>query len=130
MARTTRTVRKATGGQRPARRLSVHVWHPLLIAAADLDGSERLAAALAAKAEAVDGVHFEVDRNGEHRHPDSAQEGSDAGGASGSEPAPPSPFPPLSDFGLLPYAAFRGHEEVVAGFCEAGFDPEGTARVR
>ena len=143
MARTPQTARKSTGGIAPRRFLGVRaagvhvrvagwhppgidVWHPLLIAAADQGGRTRVFAGLAAKQERVGDACYRVNRNGDHRHPTSAAGGAAAAGAD----VVTSPFPATSSFGLLPYAAFRGHEEAVAFFCAAGFDPKGTGRVR
>lgn len=114
MVRIKATGRKSTGSQRPA------VWHRLLIAAADLGSWEALLAGLEAEEEWVSLVWYRVHRKAEERHP-AADVGVDASTL---------PFPLTSSFGLLPYAAFRGHKEIVAGFCAAGFEAAGTARVR
>lgn len=131
--------RKSTGGKAPRKALGrgppgprraasayrrpTSAWHPALIAAVNDGGWERIFGALAAKEE-WEGQHvcYKVGRKGQHRHPDSVQ-----GAGQGLVTVP---FPLSRLFGLLPYAAYRGHEEVVAAFCAAGFDPEGTAQVR
>ena len=99
------------------------VWHPLLIAAANTGGWERFSAALAARQGAEGGLVYIVDRWSRWvwaLHPDAA----------GAAELATSPFPLDSSFGLLPYAAFRGHGEIVAGFCAVGTYLEGTAEVR
>ena len=103
-------------------------WHPLLIAAADQGGQRRLFASLAAEEELDQQARldFKVDRHGEYGHP-AYRRGRPAAAAAAAGAA--SPFPLVNAFGLLPYAAFRGHQEVVAGFAAAGFDPAGTGRV-
>lgn len=157
MVRTKQTARKSTGGRAPqeqagrwpagagaAGHVQMHpdiehsdsehsdsdgpqitsVWHPLLITAADLGGRQRLFAGLAARQETIGSMLCHVHRGLEYRHPGAA-----GAYASAAAEAAISPFPLNSSFGLLPYAAFRGHESVVERLCLAGFSLKRTGLV-
>lgn len=119
------TARKSGGrGSSQAHRRVYAVWHPLLIAATDEPGRQRLFAGLAAKEENAGAVRHCTTRDGEFCHP-----GATGACASPEAEAAVSPFPLASTFGLLPYAAYRGHEKAVEGLCAAGFSLHGTAQV-
>ena len=110
MARTKATNRKSTGGTAGTGR---RVWHPALTTAAEL-GEAHLEAAREAEVEhQEDGTVHEV-------HPMACVPHSRSRLPLGAgEPSgPASPFPLDSSFGLIAYAVWHGHDEVVKAYLE------------
>ncbi|KAL4440025.1 hypothetical protein ABPG75_003026 [Micractinium tetrahymenae] len=110
--------------QRVASRKSVYgsrrFWHLRTTEAAEQGGNERLAAARAAVPAHQGGIIFCPDvRFGCLRH----------SGAADGGPVPQSPLPASSEFGILPYAAWHGHLEVVRDFIERRASLHATAQV-
>ncbi len=124
MAKIKTTARKSGGGTASRVNASRRVWHPALTTAAEL-GEEHLEAALEAEVEEEDGIVYEV-------HPMACVPHSrfslpaDAGEPSG----PASPFPLDSCFGIIAYATWHGHHEVVKAYLdELEADANGAAVV-
>ncbi len=82
-------------------------WHPDITGAAEQGGAERIAQARAARQIVCGCIRLEPDAS--HwplRH--------------SSRTAPQNPFPADFPFGILPYAVWHGHHEVVADFIQRG----------
>lgn len=115
--------------QRHRRRL--RVWHRAVTRAAEEGGTDLAAAALAAQEERHGWLVLCPDlRHEELRHPCSVGEEPSVIGMPVEAAVPCSPFPAGTEFGILPYAAWHGHLEVVRAFIEAGAPLEATAMVR
>ncbi len=103
---------------------SRHVWHPALTTAAEL-GEEHLEATLEAEVEENGGLLYETSGSASCPHSGSRR----PSGRRVAE-APASPFPPHSSFGILSYAVWHGHYEVVKAYVDdLEADPERTALV-
>ncbi len=85
------------------------VWHPDTTAAAEHGGAERIAQAHAAR---------EIRRGNVLLDPDVTSFCKRHSGEAGGAPVPQSPFPAGTSFGILPYAAWHGQIEAVAGFIQ------------
>ena len=134
MAKVKQTARKSVGGQAPPRRRAgrksatasahIQVWHPALTTAAE-QGEELLDEALEAEVEADGELLYET--SGEACCPHS---GSRRPSGRRVGEVPQSPFPPRSSFGIVPYAVWHGHYDVVEAYIgEMDADVERTAQV-
>ncbi len=126
---TAEEVRDMLWFQRLRRRL--RVWHRALTRAAEEGGAGRVAAALGAQQEQHGWLAHSPDlRRDDLRHACSVEEAPSCSGLPVAAAVPRSPFPADSEFGMLPYAAWHGHLDVVRAFIEAGAPLEATALVR
>ena len=135
MAKVKQTARKSIGGRAPPRRIAgrksatasahIQVWHPALTTAAEQD-EEHLDEALEAEVEVDGQLLYETSGQASCPHSGSRR----PSGRCVAEVSQ-SPFPPRSSFGIVPYAVWHGHFDVVEAYIrEIEADVERTALVR